>query len=200
MDPLTLITAGTTLAGFATSIFGGQKKTEGAQEAAAASAEQARLEQQVEAQRMSAMELDARRRQREIIRTQQKAAALGTAAAVSQGAEGGSGLQGGLAGIMGQTGVNLLGVTQNLEIGRNIFGINAQISQQKIRAAQAGAKMAEGQGLQQLGGALVSSGPNFAKVATSIPSLLSGPNTFTGQDWVASGQNYQRYPGNSYIT
>lgn len=181
-----LLTGGAQIAGLASSLFGlGEKSSgtdlqvRGAKEQAAAAAEQARLEQQVEAQRFSAMQLDARRRQREAIRIQQRTSAMAIASGIAQGAEGGSGLQGGLAGIAGQTGVNLAGISQNLGIGENIFGLNAQISQQKIRSAQAGTLIAEGQGqiakgqgFQQLGASLVSAGPTFGQVGGSLfPAL-----------------------------
>lgn len=92
-------------------------------------------ERQAEAQRRQAMEMDARRRQTEIIRNQQRARSLGLAAATSQGASRGTGLQGGYGQISGQTGTDILGVQQNLQIGRNIFDINANITNQRLAAS-----------------------------------------------------------------
>jgi len=37
----------------------------------------------------------------------------------------------------------MLGINQGLEIGENVFGLNAQISQQKILGAKAGLQMQE---------------------------------------------------------
>jgi hypothetical protein len=74
------------------------------------------------------MEVDARRQQLEIIRNQQRGRALGLTTATAQGAQRGSGLQGGYGQISGQTGVNLLGVQQNLQAGRNIFDANSNIT------------------------------------------------------------------------
>jgi hypothetical protein len=82
----------------------------------------------IEATKRQAMEVDARRQQLEIVRGQQRARSLGLTNATSQGASKGSGLQGGYGQIAGQTGVNLLGVQQGLESGRNIFNANAAIS------------------------------------------------------------------------
>jgi len=82
----------------------------------------------IEATKRQAMEVDARRQQLEIIRNQQRGRALGLTTATAQGAGKGSGLQGGYGQISGQTGVNLLGVQQNLEAGRNIFNANANIT------------------------------------------------------------------------
>lgn len=93
------------------------------------------LEQGNEAQRRQAMEIDARRNQLEIIRNQQRGRALALTAATAQGASRGSGLQGGYGQISGQTGVNLLGIQQNLQVGRNIFDNNAAISAQRLGMA-----------------------------------------------------------------
>lgn len=92
-------------------------------------------QQRIEASKRAAMELDARRNQLEIIRTQQRARALGLVTAQNQGSKEGSGLQGAYGQISGQTGVNLLGVQQNLGIGRDIFNQNAVISGNNIATA-----------------------------------------------------------------
>jgi len=89
-------------------------------------------QQAIEAQKMNAMELDARRNQLEIIRNQQRSRAIGLATATASGSNKGSGLQGAYGQFSGQTGVNLLGVQQNLEIGRNIFDHNYNISQNNL--------------------------------------------------------------------
>lgn len=93
-------------------------------------------EQGIEQQKQQAMEIDARRQQMEIIRNQQRGRALSLATGVAQGGGGfvgGSSARGGAYGqISGQTGVNLLGVQQQLEVGRNIFGLNTAISGGRI--------------------------------------------------------------------
>lgn len=117
----------------------GALNIEGAQATLAASEQSSRInqgiiqsQQAIEGQRMQAMELDARRQRMENLRQAQRARAMGTIAATSQGALFSTGLQGGRGQISGQTGVNALGIQQNLEIGRNIFAQNAQISQGQI--------------------------------------------------------------------
>lgn len=91
-------------------------------------------QQQIEAQKARAMELDARRQQLEIIRNQQRNRALAVTTGVAQGGSirGSSALQGAFGQASGQTGVNLLGVQQNLEIGRTITGLNETISNNQI--------------------------------------------------------------------
>lgn len=93
------------------------------------------FETQVEGQRKQAMELDARRKQLEVIRNQQRYRAVALTNATAQGARQGSGLQGGYGQISGQSGFNLLGIQQNLQIGQNIFGLNSQITGQKQQYA-----------------------------------------------------------------
>lgn len=78
--------------------------------------------------KMTAMEIDAKRQQLEILRNQQRARSLGLTNATSSGAQHGSGLQGGYGQTSGQTGVNLLGVQQNLQSGRNTYAANRNIS------------------------------------------------------------------------
>ena len=85
-------------------------------------------QREIEATKRQAMEVDARRQQLEIIRSQQRGRALGLTTATAQGAGKGSGLQGGYGQVSGQAGVNLLGVQQNLQAGRNIFDSNSSIS------------------------------------------------------------------------
>lgn len=111
----------------------------------------------IEKAKRQQMELDATRRQREIIRQQQRARSAALANATSQGAQQGSGLFGGYGQIGGQTGVNLLGVQQNLELGRNIFDANAAITSASARyastAGNLGSLAAFGGGLSSLGNA-----------------------------------------------
>lgn len=126
---------------------GAQVQVQGAAQQNAATKAITGLEQQTEEQRFAAMELDARRQTLEAIRQGQRARALGLTAATAQGAGYGSGLQGGYGQIQGQTGQNLLGIGQNLEIGRNIFGINSQITQQRLAYAAGGDTINEGQGI-----------------------------------------------------
>jgi len=152
------VTAAIAAVGVGLSAYGAYNQYQGSKDISEAQQQQIRLEQQAEAQRRQAMEIKARRDRLEAIRVGQRARALGLASATSQGAsgEGSSGLQGAFGQISGQTGTNLLGITQPLEIGRNIFDINSQISQAKIAQAQAGTQVSFGQGLSSLGGQLIS--------------------------------------------
>lgn len=143
------------------------------------------LEFQGEAKRMEAMELDAKRTQLEIIRNHQRARALGLTSATAQGAQSGSGLQGGYGQVAGQSGVNLLGVQQNLGIGRDMFAINSGISQQRLRYAEGGdvinrgagiiaqgaGIIAEGQGISAQGGGMISAAQGQISMGQGLASL-----------------------------
>ncbi len=94
------------------------------------------LEQDIQKQRGQAMELDARRKSLEVVRNQQRARALALTTATAQGAQGGSGLQGGYGQATGQAGTNLMGIQQNLQIGRNIQAFNQGISNNRIDAME----------------------------------------------------------------
>lgn len=91
-------------------------------------------EQKIQAQNAQAMELNARRQQLEVIRNQQRNRALALATGVNNGgsATRSSALQGAYGQASGQSGVNLLGIQQNLQIGENIYGLNQGISNNQI--------------------------------------------------------------------
>lgn len=93
------------------------------------------LQRQIEGKRQTAMELDARRKQMENLRQTQRARSLALASATGSGAQFSSGLQGGYGQISGQSNTNASGIRQNLELGRDIFNINAGISDNQIAAS-----------------------------------------------------------------
>lgn len=142
-------------------------------------------ELQIEQQRFQAMELDARRQTMDVIRNQQRARALGLTNATAQGASQGSGLQGGYGQISGQANQNILGIGQNLAIGRAIFGLNSDISQQKLAYAAGGDIINEGsgmiakaaglsaigEGIIAKGGGQIASGAGTSAIGTGLSSL-----------------------------
>src|SRR5258708_36184860 len=139
MEP---ISTGLGLAGIAMQIFGGLGAAGVAKQQAQISAQVAGIsgqiagdEQQVQAQKQQQMQLEANRAQLQNFRNVQQARAQSLAGATNEGAQFGSGLQGGLAAASTEGGINALGISQNLEIGRNIFGIDTDISQKRIQIA-----------------------------------------------------------------
>lgn len=166
------------IAGLGLSAFGAVGKAQAAKKQAQASQEVANLEMKQDAVRKRAMEMQAHRQQLEILRSQQRAQALAVNNANNQGAMFGSGLQGGLGQISGYSNFNLQGVDQALASGEQMFGLNAQISQQKINIAKAGGQAATATGLASLGGTLTSSAPTLKNLAGNLGGTSANPNTY----------------------
>lgn len=166
-------TLAATVAGTGMQIMGSQRAAEAANRQADAQAEIANQERRAEAIRKQAAELDARRKMLEMVRNQNRARSMALSNATAQGAQYGTGLQGGYGQISGVSNTNLLGVSQNLGFGEQLFGINGNISQQRINYAQAGGDLATAQGLSSLGGSIINSmGP--------LSRLSGGWNGFSG--------------------
>lgn len=152
--------AASAVAGLGLSIFGGMGKADAAAQQAQISRQMAETEQRQDTVRQRAMELSARRQQMEVLRNAQRARALGLQNATTQGAQFGSGLQGGYGQVSGGAGWNIQGINQNLGFGQQMFGLNAQLNQQKMQMTLAGSSAATAQGWSSLGGSLMqASGP-----------------------------------------
>lgn len=147
------------------SVVGTGLQVAGAFGQASANQKIAKDEQAVEAQRQQAMELDAKRKQLEAVRNAQRARSVALTNATSQGAQYGTATAGAYGQISGQTGVNLLGIDQNLQIGRNEFGINSDITQQRISSSQYGTLSSAGQGLSSLSSSFMKGMPEFDKLS-----------------------------------
>lgn len=154
MDP---ISAAFGLIGLGTSLFGSIGQSSVAHQTAQVSGDIAQQEGLVNDQRKQQMELQGRRQQLENIRNTQRARALGTAAAVNQGASMGSGYGGGQAEAYATGGTNEVGINQNLQIGRNIFGLDDKISQDKIQLASLGGQAATDAGIANIGNSIFKS-------------------------------------------
>ncbi len=150
-------------AGMAASIFGGLKQYGAAQQQFGAEQKIFGLEQQAEAQRKQMMELNANRMSMEVVRNQQRARSLALSNSTSQGAQFGSGLQGGYGQISGQAGVGLLGISQQLGAGENLFGINKDIMGQRMAYAQAGSQSYTGQAIAGAGSSLFNTSRSLGK-------------------------------------
>lgn len=168
MDPISIMMGATSVIGMGMQLFGTNKAAGAASQISGESQAIGKLDMQVNAQRQQQMVLQSQRSQMQNIRNAQSARANAVSGAVSQGAQQGSGLQGGLGQISGEEGTNALANSQNLEIGQNIFGFNNQISQHRINIAALQGQQASGQGLASMGadvvkgaGALSRIGGNF---------------------------------------
>jgi hypothetical protein len=171
MDPLSL---GLSVVGFGMQLFGGFSQADNARQQAAVSQDIAVQEQGINAQKQQQMQLQAQRAKLENFRNVQRAKSMGLATATSQGAEFGSGLQGGQAQATDAGVYNDLGINQNLQIGQNIFGYNSKISSDKQQLASLGGEAATDQGIASLGGALIKSGPTIGQLGKGLGSLFPG--------------------------
>lgn len=178
LNPVADISAAMSVIGLGMSIFGTNKSADASKQMAQTAQAQANassqiftLDQQANAQRKQQMVLTANRQQLETIRNTQRARSAALTTSTSQGAQFGSGLQGGYGQISGDENTNLLGVNQNLAIGQNLFGINDLVDQQKIVLAQLGAKMATLQGNKASGDALSGLGGAVSKSSGQVGQL-----------------------------
>ncbi len=169
MDPLSI---GLQVVGFGLQMFGAFGASNNAHQIAEVNKGIAADEQKINEQKRQQMLLESRRKQMEIFRNEQRQRAMATAAAVNQGAQFGSGLQGGLAGVTSMSLFNSQGINQNVEIGQNIFGINNDISSKKMQLAELGADQAQNQGLASLGGSLMKAGPTIGQLGQNFGSLF----------------------------
>jgi hypothetical protein len=165
MDPFTL---GAGIIGFGMQVGGMFGMASASKQAAQISQGIARDEQAINAQKYQQMLLQNRRQQLENIRNVQRQRALATASAVNQGAQYGTGLQGGLAEIYNKGTENALGLAQGEEIGTNIYNLNASISDKKMQMADVQSDMAISQGIMSLGGSLMGNAGTVGKLGKNV--------------------------------
>lgn len=142
--------------GLATSIVGASKKSKATKQASAASAKQ-------EALRRQAMEMEAARKQRQIIRQAYIARSESlarTAGQTGSSAEGSSGRAGAFGQIAGAASENSAYVAGQLKIGQGIFDA-------KAAEAKALQKMAEGDSISKIGGMFMSQAGPFGQIMGS---------------------------------
>ena len=163
MDPISLALG---IVGIGTSIFGGLSQAKVAKEQAQVSQNIFNLQEQQNNVRQQAMEVSGRRQQLEIMRNTQRQRAMGVQAAVSQGAQLGSGLVGGEAEIENEGLFGLQGINQNLQTGKQMFSLSNQISKQRANLASLGGQMATDQGISKLGGDIFGSSGKLGNMAT----------------------------------
>lgn len=173
--------------GLGMSIFGGVDQMNAAKQKAAAEQNIASDEMQQDAVRRQAMELSSHRQQMEVVRNAQRARALATNNATSQGAQFGSGLQGGYGQISGQAQWNNLGISQNTQFGEQMFDISNQINQQKQLISGSESLSATGAGISKLGGALMSSFNPIKNLSGNIGGSSSNPTGYANNPWSQSG-------------
>lgn len=176
MDP---ISAGLSVVGLGLQLFGGLSASSNAQQQADVSMKIAGEEAKINQQKQLQQQLESRRMQLQTIRNTQRQRAQGIQAAVNQGANKGSGLQGALAQNTGEGIFNLTGINQASQISNSIFGINNTISQYKMQLAQLGGEAATDQALSSLGGAFVKIAPTAGAFGKDAMASLSSSQGLT---------------------
>jgi hypothetical protein len=114
-------------------------------------------QQQIQKLNYNQMQLQARRAQMEVVRNSQRARALALNNAVSSGSQFGSGLSGGYGQISGQSKTNELGISQNLEIGKQEYQANQAIDAAELQMSKYKGQQATAQGFSSLGSSLLGS-------------------------------------------
>lgn len=181
MNPLSI---GLGIVGIGMSIFGGFGAADKASQASQINMQIAGDEQKINNQKRMQMELEANRSQLQNMRNAQRLRAQATAAATNQGATFGSGLYGGLAEITDTENTNRTSINQNLGIGRNIFGLNDDISSRKSQLAQVQGEAATDQAWASLGGALVSNAGTIGNIGQNIGAGFGRIGTNPGGPYI----------------
>lgn len=183
MEP---ISAAMGVIGLGMQIFSGFNAAATSKQMAAVSSDEAAQEQHINDLKQQQMEMDARRQSTEQIRKAQQLSALSLDRATNQGAQKGTGVIGGMAGIFDQANVNLGGINNALTIGRGINQYNKNISADKMQMASLGGQAATDQGIATLGGAIMKAGPITGSLGKDAFSGLSSslslfnPGTLSG--------------------
>lgn len=162
MDPITL---GIGLVGLGTSIFGGLGASSAAKKEAQVGQEISTVQQAQNDLRQQMMNIQGRRSQLETIRNTQRARAMAVSSAYSQGAQLGSGTQGGVAGVESQGAFGLQGINQNIQAGNQMFGFERQISGYKKQLSGLQSQASTDEGIASLGGALMKSAGSLGNLA-----------------------------------
>jgi hypothetical protein len=170
-DYSTQIGTGVGLFGTGLSLFSGLEASNAANAASQQSMNQTMLSMQVQTQQEQMMELNARRQQMQTVRQQQMARSLATTNATSQGAQFGSGLQGGLASITGQAATNQAGVSAGLQSARQISMLDTQIDASKLWQARDQQSSSMWQGIGAIGGALAKASGSLGSIGGSLASF-----------------------------
>jgi len=182
MDPISI---GIMAVGLGMQIFGGVSQAQNAKQTAAVNQDIAKQEAAINDVKARQMEMEARRTQIENMRNGQRARAQAIQTATTQGAQFGTGLQGGLAQVQDKMAWNMLGVDQALANGRDINSLNKNISSDKMQLAALGGENATAAGYSSLGGALIKAGPIVGQVSQGFGGSAN-IGTFDSNNWGAA--------------
>jgi hypothetical protein len=154
-DPFSI---GAGVVGLGTSIYGGIEAMGAEKQMSEIQQQEIGVEQQQNQVRRQAMEMSGQRQILQQVRNNQMARAMAQATATSQGAQFGSGLQGAMGSISGQTNSNIGSISQGLQFGEQMFNLDDQLSGLKQQYAGAQSNLATAQGISSIGSGIMGLG------------------------------------------
>lgn len=157
-------------AGAAASAYGTVQTMNASKEARAAQERAAQEEKLQNQLRRKAMELDARRRNIEQVRQNQRARAMALATTTAQGASGGSALGGAYGQASGMTASNILGTNQSLELGRANFASDDRLSDARLAYSNAQGAASAGAAWSSIGGTAMNVSGTFGNIFGGVTS------------------------------
>jgi hypothetical protein len=165
MDAVTLAVGAI---GLGLKLWGGFSAMSAAKEAHGVESQITDLGNQVTDQKRIQMQMDAGRRNLEIFRRTQQLKAQSLAGATAGNSQFGSGEAGGQGAITSAGFFNAEGVNNNLAIGQNIFGLDKQISNQKLALSGIQTTIATDQGIGSTGSSMMGSAETVGKLSKGI--------------------------------
>lgn len=168
MDPISL---GIGLVGLGTSLYGMFSSSGVAHQTAQLSSNITGLEGQENDVRQQAMNMSAKRSQIQTVRTAQRARSMAVQAGATQtGSLTGSGVEGGISETTSEGAYGLQGINFQKAFGTQLFGLDAQVTNDKMKLASLGGTAATDAGITSLGGAIM----NVSGKAGNIFGSLGG--------------------------
>lgn len=177
MDPISLSLSAI---GFGMQLFGGMGQADVANQVSQISNDKAQHEMQINTLKQQQVRLEANRSQMQNIRNVQQARAMSLSSATNQGAQFGSGLQGGQSEITAQGAYNMVGVNSALQTSEGIYGNNQSITGDNARIATLQGQSATDQGISTIGGALLKAAPSIGSFSKGFGGLFSGGGNYSG--------------------
>ena len=159
--PLSPFSAGAGIIGLGIDIFGGIEAMSAEKDMVQTQQQEIDVEKQQNNVRRQAMEMSGQRQILQQVRNNQLARSMAQATATNQGAQFGSGLQGALGSISGQTNTNIGGITQGLQFGEQMFDLDTKLSGLKQQYASEQGNLASAQGIMSIGSGIMGLGKIF---------------------------------------
>ena len=160
--------------GAAGSVFEGMQLANTQSQESTLSSNMAQLGIQENQLRMQQMSMNTNRQQMQNLRNLQRARASGMSAAVSSGAQFGSGIKGAQGAASAEAGTNELSTAQNFMVGKGMFGLMNQQAQDQMQMAGLQSKAATQQGIMSMFGGASGLGSGMMGGASSFGKLFGG--------------------------